>query len=383
MNNYDALLKALVTVIVRYYLSKKSSNILKQENSLVDNILQKKDSEIESKLGQFIIEATSEEESIRRSLHEYILFTAISLKKHMENPKFIPDNEGLTHFQKQLLQFLLTIQLLAKTSQKNTVDVNYNGKNRAVYGLQNGIFTASLCTSGIFLKEILFEPLQLTFDTDKNHLKQTVLLMDQDLRIKTLCQANILLENKNEQLERELLQEKRNLSDAKEHYQRVAEELNDRTEKLKVLEHRKQALVSEMMKEKENLENAKKNYEKAEEELQEEWLKLTSNLTQVQHDDSQLSKKVTGDESNLSSQLPTIQKTNESKILSIGNKPAVKLFWSPSKEHGYKVSVSNPLRFMTVAIRLFARNLEKLVEQIETRLQDEIKEKLSQQQNSH
>lgn len=42
MNNYDALLKALVTVIVRYYLSKKSSNILKQENSLVDNILQKK-----------------------------------------------------------------------------------------------------------------------------------------------------------------------------------------------------------------------------------------------------------------------------------------------------------------------------------------------------
>lgn len=301
----------------------------------------------------------------------------------MENPKFIPDNEGLTHFQKQLLQFLLTIQLLAKTSQKNTVDVNYNGKNRAVYGLQNGIFTASLCTSGIFLKEILFEPLQLTFDTDKNHLKQTVLLMDQDLRIKNLCQANILLENKNEQLERELLQEKRNLSDAKEHYQRVAEELNDRTEKLKVLEHRKQALVSEMMKEKENLENAKKNYEKAEEELQEEWLKLTSNLTQVQHDDSQLSKKVTGDESNLSSQLPTIQKTNESKILSIGNKPAVKLFWSPSKEHGYKVSVSNPLRFMTVAIRLFARNLEKLVEQIETRLQDEIKEKLSQQQNSH
>lgn len=111
----------------------------------------------------------------------------------MENPKFIPDNEGLTHFQKQLLQFLLTIQLLAKTSQKNTVDVNYNGKNRAVYGLQNGIFTASLCTSGIFLKEILFEPLQLTFDTDKNHLKQTVLLMDQDLRIKNLCQANILL----------------------------------------------------------------------------------------------------------------------------------------------------------------------------------------------
>lgn len=324
MKDYQSLLKALVTVIVRYHLSIQGNTEGQEEDALVTRILEQPSlAGMNKALGQQVLNATNGEDGgLRKTLHEYLHFMAVSLKAHIDLPHYCQNNEQVPTFHQQSLQFFHQIQLLLNTHQNSTVEIQFNGKRTPVAGLKNGIFSASsICRSGKLLQDNIFTPLGLDCNSSQEKLNQAAFFLDKVQQADVLTQITGSLRGE-------------------------LEEAQDKLEKTEKKLSISQCQLEAMIKERHQ------SYSSGREPLTKE-AELNKNVA--------FSKNHQNDTENRPASRQPL--TNDS-------------FWSTSPKHQVtvKLRLNNPLRFMVAAMEIFTKSLKAIAAQYEAQLKDDSKE---------
>ena len=329
MKDYQSLLKALVTVIVRYNLSTRGNNDDQEKDALVNSILDESSiAGLDKMLGLQVLGVTKGEEGgLRKTLHEYLHFMAVSLKRHIDSPQSCQLNEPSPAFHKQLVQFFGQIQLLLNTHQNSDVMIKFNGKLMPVAGLKNGIFSASsLCRSGKLLQNNLFTPLGLDCNSSQEKLKQTAFFLDK------VHQADVLTQI-TDNLQRELKQ---------------AQDKLEKTEKKLSISQGQLATIT-----KEHHQSCSSNREQLPKEPE-----LNRNAAPSKNHQA-------SNDKNHSSHSPSLRQPASHDS-----------FWStpPKQPVTIKLRLNNPLQFMVATMEIFTKSLKKMAAQYEAQLKDASKE---------